>query len=296
MFSKTKRRSGLLHDTLDGSKAAPPSLISPSLRIVGNLRSQGEVQIDRTMDGDVLSSTLTIGEKGTINGEIVADDVVVRGRVNGRIRAGKVQLARSAYVVGEIRYNISVHRHWCSCRVPLQAHRRTGQDNRASHQTATPGHVRCHGRAARRRPSHLTHTDDVRHITVPEGMALRSVGARDCRPTGADTWPDPTTQHRQIVAATTIRVGAQEAVRHQGCGQYIRPDAGGDPGRRYMYGIAREMGVASRRLDLGMPEQFVDHGQALAKRQGAGCERMTEVMKPDILKPGARSYDDTSGC
>ena len=104
MFSKTKRRSGLLHDTPDGSKAARPSLIRPSLRIVANLRSQGEVQIDGTMDGDVLSSTLTIGEKGTINGEIVADNVVVRGRVNGRIRAGKVQLARSAHVVGEIRY------------------------------------------------------------------------------------------------------------------------------------------------------------------------------------------------
>ena len=107
MFSKTKRRSGLSHDTPDGSKViAPPSLISPSQRIVGNLRSQGEVQIDGTMDGDVFSNTLTIGEKGTINGEIVADDVVVRGRVNGRIRAGKVQLARSAHVVGEIRYNM----------------------------------------------------------------------------------------------------------------------------------------------------------------------------------------------
>ena len=46
MFSKTKRRSGLLHDTPDGSKDASPSLISPSMWIVGNLRSQGEVQID----------------------------------------------------------------------------------------------------------------------------------------------------------------------------------------------------------------------------------------------------------
>ena len=143
MFSKTKRRSGLSHDTPDGSKViAPPSLISPSLRIVANLRSQGEVQIDGTVDGDVLANTLIIGEKGTINGESVADDVVVRGRVNGRIRAGKMQLAKSAHVVGEIRYNISVHRHWCSCRVPLQAHRRTDRDNRASHQTGAPGQAR----------------------------------------------------------------------------------------------------------------------------------------------------------
>ncbi len=78
------------------TKDAPPSLISANLQIVGNLRSQGEVQIDGTVDGDVAANALTIGERATINGEIVADDVVVKGRVNGRIRARKVQLAKSA--------------------------------------------------------------------------------------------------------------------------------------------------------------------------------------------------------
>jgi cytoskeletal protein CcmA (bactofilin family) len=84
------------------TKDAPPSLISANLQIVGNLRSQGEVQIDGTVDGDVAANALTIGERATINGEIVADDVVVKGRVNGRIRARKVQLAKSAHVVGDI--------------------------------------------------------------------------------------------------------------------------------------------------------------------------------------------------
>ena len=56
------------------------------------------------------------------------------------------------------------------------------------------------------------------------------------------------------------------------------------------------MGIARRRLDLGMPKQFADHGQALAKRQGAGCERMAEVMKPDVLKPRRAILRDTSGC
>ena len=45
MFSKTKRRSGLLHDTPDGSKDASPSLISPSMWIVGNLRSRGRFKL-----------------------------------------------------------------------------------------------------------------------------------------------------------------------------------------------------------------------------------------------------------
>ena len=102
MFSRTERGTSPLPEAPGSLKDAPPSLISANLQIVGNLRSQGEVQIDGTVDGDVSANALTIGEKATINGEIVADDVVVRGRVNGRIRARKVQLAKSAHVVGDI--------------------------------------------------------------------------------------------------------------------------------------------------------------------------------------------------
>ncbi len=50
--------------------------------------------------------------------------------------------------------------------------------------------------------------------------------------------------------------------------QYVRADAGGNPGRRFLHRIAREMGIASRRLDLGVPQQLADHRQALAQRQG----------------------------
>ena len=50
--------------------------------------------------------------------------------------------------------------------------------------------------------------------------------------------------------------------------QYVRADAGGNPGRRFLDRIAREMGIASRRLDLGVPQQLADHRQALAQRQG----------------------------
>ena len=50
------------------------------------------------------------------------------------------------------------------------------------------------------------------------------------------------------------------------------------------------MGVAGRCLDFGVPEQLTDHGQALTERQGAGGERMTQIMKPDIFEPGALSH------
>ncbi len=78
------------------------SLISSDLRIIGNLVAEGDVQIEGEIEGDIRSSTLTVGETAVIRGEIVADDVVVNGRVIGRIRGNKVRLSNSAHVQGDI--------------------------------------------------------------------------------------------------------------------------------------------------------------------------------------------------
>lgn len=85
-----------------GNGAAPPSLISSNLQVVGNLKTDGEIQIDGVIDGDVACGKLMIGERATVNGEVVADNVEVRGTVEGRIRGKTVLLAKSARVTGDI--------------------------------------------------------------------------------------------------------------------------------------------------------------------------------------------------
>ncbi|MBL1234323.1 MAG: polymer-forming cytoskeletal protein, partial [Rhodobiaceae bacterium] len=57
-----------------------PSIISADLIVEGNLIASGDIQIDGTVQGNVRSVSLTIGEKATINGEVVAEDMIVRGR------------------------------------------------------------------------------------------------------------------------------------------------------------------------------------------------------------------------
>ena len=99
MFSKNDRPAVV---GLEQGARLAPSLISANLQIVGNLKSEGEVQIDGRVDGDVSANSLVIGDRANINGEVVGDDVVVRGTVHGRIRARKVQLAKSAHVIGDI--------------------------------------------------------------------------------------------------------------------------------------------------------------------------------------------------
>jgi cytoskeletal protein CcmA (bactofilin family) len=70
--------------------------------VVGNLKTEGEVQIDGVVEGDVTGRALVIGERARVHGEIVADDVVIRGSTEGRIQARRVQLTKTAKVIGDI--------------------------------------------------------------------------------------------------------------------------------------------------------------------------------------------------
>lgn len=79
-----------------------PSIISADVKMTGKIVSQGELDINGQIEGDVRASALTVGETGAIKGEVIAESVVVRGTVEGRIRARKVQLCTGAKVRGDI--------------------------------------------------------------------------------------------------------------------------------------------------------------------------------------------------
>lgn len=81
-----------------------PSIISADMKVVGNLNSGGDIQIDGAVEGDIKSRTVTVGENANISGCISADSVNVRGRVSGKINADAVRIAKSANVQGDISY------------------------------------------------------------------------------------------------------------------------------------------------------------------------------------------------
>jgi len=84
-------------------KAKPPaSVLSSDLHIKGNLKTSGDIQIEGQVEGDIRAHLLTVGEGATVKGEVMADDVVVNGRVVGRVRGLKVRLTSSARVEGDI--------------------------------------------------------------------------------------------------------------------------------------------------------------------------------------------------
>lgn len=81
---------------------AAPSALSSDLHIKGNLKTTGDINIDGQVDGDIRAHLLTIGEGATVRGEVMADDVVVHGRIVGRVRGLKVRLSSTARVEGDI--------------------------------------------------------------------------------------------------------------------------------------------------------------------------------------------------
>ena len=67
-----------------------PSVIGADLSITGNLESTGEVQIDGEVQGDVHAGRIVVGEQAMITGALIADEIVIRGNVQGSIRGNNV--------------------------------------------------------------------------------------------------------------------------------------------------------------------------------------------------------------
>jgi len=103
MFSRASKGSNSGGSApIPPKKSAAPSFISTDMRLVGDVASDGEVQIDGTVNGDIRTKTLLVGETASIKGEIVAETVRVHGEIVGQIKATNVTLAKTAHMVGDI--------------------------------------------------------------------------------------------------------------------------------------------------------------------------------------------------
>jgi cytoskeletal protein CcmA (bactofilin family) len=102
MFSRGNGKAN--GTTASTSGKGMPSIISQNFRVVGNITSEGDVQLDGTIDGNLKAKSLVIGATGSIRGEVKVDKVQVQGSVTGPIRGRTVEIAKTAKVTGDVFY------------------------------------------------------------------------------------------------------------------------------------------------------------------------------------------------
>jgi cytoskeletal protein CcmA (bactofilin family) len=78
------------------------SIVSSALFITGTLSSEGELHVEGRIHGDIQCKLLILSETAEINGNAIAEEVIVKGRFVGCIRARRVQLDSECRVEGDI--------------------------------------------------------------------------------------------------------------------------------------------------------------------------------------------------
>jgi len=87
------------------SQNASKNSLNSDVEIKGNLKFSGELTFDGKLDGEIhTDGTLQLGDSAVISGNINAQTVIVRGKVNGNIAAKeKIEIKSKAELFGDIR-------------------------------------------------------------------------------------------------------------------------------------------------------------------------------------------------
>ena len=88
-------------------------VINRGAAIVGSLTLEGHIQIDGAVDGEVRCKALRIGERGLVEGLIVAEKVVILGEFAGEIYADEIVLGAACAVDGTICHNKLILERGC---------------------------------------------------------------------------------------------------------------------------------------------------------------------------------------
>ncbi|MDB4939759.1 MAG: hypothetical protein JWO40_184 [Candidatus Doudnabacteria bacterium] len=83
---------------------ASESIVGPSVKIDGDLKSQGNLRIDGTVTGKVKTSqNLYVGESANISADVEAENAVIGGTVQGNIKVtGALILGKTGRLLGDM--------------------------------------------------------------------------------------------------------------------------------------------------------------------------------------------------
>lgn len=91
----------------DPNTASPESVISiigPGMAIVGDCQTDGTVRVEGSVQGSIRAGkAVVIGKQGVVSGDVITQDAVVSGRVEGKLVAeSRLELQASCHIEGEV--------------------------------------------------------------------------------------------------------------------------------------------------------------------------------------------------
>jgi len=92
-------------DNIMNNSNSAKNVLASDVEIKGNLKFSGELIFEGKLDGEIQTDgVLTLGDAAVVSGNITAQSVVVRGKVNGNITAKeKIEIKAKAELFGDIR-------------------------------------------------------------------------------------------------------------------------------------------------------------------------------------------------
>lgn len=91
-------------ENTSGASESVISIIGPGMTIVGNCETDGTVRIEGSVEGSVKAGkAVVIGKQGSVVGDVVTQDAVISGRVEGTlIAASRLELQATCHIEGEV--------------------------------------------------------------------------------------------------------------------------------------------------------------------------------------------------
>lgn len=86
----------------NGEHKMSKSVFADDLLIKGNVTSEGDIQLNGVVEGELSARTLRTGDGATIRGSATVEKAVLGGNVEGSVHGGSVRLESSANVQDEV--------------------------------------------------------------------------------------------------------------------------------------------------------------------------------------------------
>lgn len=100
MFSRSETGSAPQSDMAEGRATR----LAHDLKITGNLKAAGTVEVLGVVDGDIEAGKLIVGAEGRVNGKIRAEIVDVLGHLDGSVSCRNLTLRSSATARIQVTY------------------------------------------------------------------------------------------------------------------------------------------------------------------------------------------------